>query len=95
MFSSNCLRLVLTVVASLCATSILAAPPIDYVEGRILVKGKAGLPEVALDKILNRANARAVSKLQQIGVHIVEVPSQAEDAVIRTLSHNPHIDYAE
>ena len=96
MLSSKRLSVALTLIAGLCTTtSTLAAPPIDYVEGQILVKGKAGLPDVALEKILSKSKGRAVSKLGQIGVHIVEVPPQAEDAVIRALSKHPHIDFAE
>ena len=66
-----------------------------WVAGQILVKGKAGLSDAQLDKILTKAHGRSIRKLQQIDTHIVEVPPQAEDAVIRALSHNPQIDFAE
>ena len=58
-------------------------------EGRILVKGKAGLTDARLAKILDRANARALRKLEQIGTHVVEVPPQAEEAVIKALMKMP------
>ena len=48
-----------------------------------------------LEKILNKAKGHSVRKLQQINAHIVKVAPQAEDAIIRALSNNPHVDYAE
>ena len=66
-----------------------------WVAGQILVKGKAGLSDAQLEKILNKSRGRSIGKLQQIDTHIVQVPPQAEDAVIRALSHNPQIDFAE
>ena len=95
MFTSIKFKLVLAAAMSLSLTIALAAPPIKYVEGQILVKPRAGLSDAQLEKILNKAKGRSVSKLQQIGAHIVKVPPQAEDAVIRALSNNPHVDYAE
>ena len=56
MLNSKKLSVALTLIAGLCtSTSTLASPPIDYVEGQILVKGKAGLPDVALEKILSKS----------------------------------------
>jgi hypothetical protein len=66
-----------------------------WVEGRILVKPRSGLPGARLGQILSRVNGRVVRTLQQIGTHIVEVPPQAEAAIIQALSNDPHIDYAE
>ncbi len=88
-------ELLLALVISLCVTSSHAASPAGFAEGKIIVKGKAGLPDAQLEKILGKAQGRSVSKLQQINAHIVEVPPKAEDAVIKALSNNPHIDYAE
>ena len=93
--SSVCkVKLLLVAIVSLSVSSVFAAPP-EWAQGRILVKGKAGLSDAQLEKILNKANGRSISKLQQINTHIVEVPPQAEDAFIKALSHNPHIDFAE
>jgi subtilisin family serine protease len=93
--SSVCkVKLLLAAILSLSVASVFASPP-EWAQGRILVKGKAGLSDARLEKILNKANGRSISKLQQINTHIVEVPPQAEDAVIRALSSSPHIDFAE
>jgi len=88
---------ILLLIALLFTVEVMAAGSgnSEWAQGRILVKGKAGLSDAQLEKILNKANGRSISKLQQINTHIVEVPPQAEDAVIKALSNNPHIDFAE
>jgi thermitase len=79
------------------SVDLMAAGPNmpSWVTGRIIVKGKAGLSDARLERILNKARGRSLRKLQQINTHIVEVPPQAEEAVIKALSNNPHIEYAE
>jgi len=72
-----------------------ANPPLKYVEGQILVQPRSGLPQKALDNILNSHGGRSVDKIYGLDVHIVEVPPQAEEAVVRALSRNPHIEFAE
>jgi subtilisin family serine protease len=66
------------------------------VKSRILVKPNAGLSDAQLDKILAGHGARRVRHLQQIGVHIVELPATANEmAVVKALRSNPHIKFAE
>ncbi len=72
-----------------------AAPGVDWVEGQIIVKPRAGLSEDKLERILQRSNGRSKIRLQQIGVHVIKVPAQAEEAVIKALRNNPNIEYAE
>lgn len=80
----------------LCA-AVQAAPPQGHKwkEGRVLVQPRAGLPAEELDEVLKTHGGRSVGKLRNIGVHMVNVPPQAEDAVVRALSKNPHILFAE
>lgn len=66
-----------------------------FVQGRILVQPRAGLPEKEFDKILRPHNAKRTGKLSQINVHIVSVPAQTEIAIAKTLSKNKHISFAE
>lgn len=73
----------------------IAAGQPEWAEGHILVKPRAGLPEHAFNRILENSHGRAVEKLQNLGIHIVEVAPQSEEAVIKALSHNPHIEFAE
>ncbi len=72
-----------------------AGPPLKFVEGQILVQPRSGLPQKALDNILNSQRGRSVDKIYGLDIHIVKVPPQAEEKVVRALSHNPHIEFAE
>ena len=66
-----------------------------WAEGRALVQFQAGLPQAEQDKILKAHGGKRLAKIQQVGVHIIEVPAKAEDAVVQALSHNPHVKFAE
>lgn len=63
--------------------------------GQILVKPKAGLPDTEFDKILKTNNGKAAEKIGNTSVHIISVPDKAEEAVVKALSKNPHIEFAE
>jgi len=97
--SSGTLRKAILVALglSVCGGGLQAAPDDDkgWREGRILVKPRAGLPEAEIEKILARHGGRAIGRLQNLGIHIVQVPPQAEDAVARALTRNQHIKFAE
>jgi subtilisin family serine protease len=77
----------------------MAAPPNgkgpQWAEGRVLVQPKPGLSDAAFDGILKGHNARSQGKIRGIGVHLVQVPPQAEEAVARALAKNPHVEFAE
>ncbi|MGD7034097.1 S8 family serine peptidase [Methylotuvimicrobium buryatense] len=72
-----------------------AAPDKPWKEGQILVKPKAGLSDIEFDRILKRNNGQGKGAIGNLNVHIVSVPAQAEQAVVRALSRNPHIEFAE
>ena len=72
-----------------------AAPDKPWKEGHILVKPKAGLSDSEFDSILQRGNARSQGRIDDLPVHIVSVPPQAEEAVARALAKNPRIEFAE
>lgn len=72
-----------------------AAPDKPWKEGQILVKPKAGLSDSEFDKILKRNKGQKKEIIGNIGVHVISVPAQAEQAVIRALSKNPHVEFAE
>ncbi len=73
----------------------LASPPVKWVKGQILVQPRTGLSEEQLGKVLQQSNGRSKAQIGNLKVHIVEVPPQAEEAVARALSRNPHIQFAE
>jgi thermitase len=69
---------------------------IRWVKGRILVQPRAGLSPQELDKRLNAHGGRRVGAIQQLNVHIVELPSQAnERAVAQMLRADRHLKFAE
>jgi hypothetical protein len=71
--------------------SVTASEP-----SRLLVQPRAGLTLEQFDKILRGHGARRVSVIQQINVHVVELPPQADArAVARKLKENPHIESVE
>ncbi len=76
-------------------TAALAQPSVEWAEGRILVQPRAGLSEEKLAHILQQSNGKAKGKIGTLNIHVVEVPPQAEQAVARALSRNPHIQFAE
>ncbi len=89
-------------LASLINKEIEQAPPAaggapfnKWKPGQILVKPKAGLPDDQLDQILKGNQGKRQEKIGSLPVHIISVPENAEEAVVRALSKNPHIEFAE
>jgi len=82
-------------VLGLLSGTTLAAPEKPWKEGQILVKPRAGLTDAEFDSILQRGNARSQGRIDDLPVHVVSVPPQAEEAVARALAKNPHIEFAE
>jgi hypothetical protein len=69
---------------------------IRWIKGRILVQPRAGLTAQELDKKLKAHGGRRVGAIQQLNVHIVELPAQAnERAVAQLLKSDRHIRFAE
>ena len=66
-----------------------------WAKGRILVQPKAGLSDEEFGKILQRSQCRSKRKLGKLNVHVIEVAPQAEQAMARALSRNPHVKFAE
>ncbi len=85
----------LAACALLALSSTAGAEPKKFVEGQILVQPKPGLSQYQLDKILYKHKGMASKKVRGLDVHIVEVPPQAEEAVVRALNNNKNIAFAE
>ena len=75
--------------------TVHAAPDKPWKTGQILVKAKAGLSAIEFGRALKRNNARSIETIGSLKVHVVNVPEHAEEAVVRALSKNPHIEFAE
>lgn len=67
----------------------------DYVRGRILVMPRAGLPSMALEKVLAEHGGGRARRIGTSELHIVELPAGAEQAMVERLARHPHIKFAE
>ncbi len=87
--------LVVVLILSLLGPSALAFPvkPVaDHVPGQIVV----GLrPGAALDHVGLGVKAEQVDAIPALNVIVLQVPPQAEEAVLKALSRNPNVEYAE
>ncbi|WKJ89433.1 S8 family serine peptidase [Methylomonas montana] len=72
-----------------------AGPLKTWKAGQILVQPKAGLPAAEFEKIVKGHQGKVAEKIGNLPVHIISVPDHAEEAVVRALSKNPHIEFAE
>lgn len=70
-------------------------PAKKWKSGQILVKPKAGLSDAEFDAVLGKNQGKVKEKIGNLPVHIISVPENAEEAVVRALSKNPHIEFAE
>jgi len=75
--------------------TVYAAPNNPWRSGTILVKPRAGLPAEEFDNILKTNNGQSQEVIGSLDVHVVNVPAHAEEAVVRALSHNPNVEFAE
>ena len=94
--SSRTLSLTFTLIAGLLLGGTALAEK-QFRKGHILVGPAAGLSDKEFDKVLKKANpnARSKRKLRNLPVHVVEVPDQAEEAMVRKLSRQRHIAFVE
>ena len=74
-----------------------AAPGKPWKQGQILVKPKAGLPEGEFDRILQRKDTQARTKWRtgNRALHVVAVSPESEEALVRALSQDSNIEFAE
>ncbi|KKS95142.1 MAG: peptidase S8/S53 subtilisin kexin sedolisin [Candidatus Gottesmanbacteria bacterium GW2011_GWA2_43_14] len=67
----------------------------DRVPGQILVKFKESVSQRERDNIFKGQKAKSVGKIEELEVHIVQVPEAAAEKVLTALSKNPKVEYAE
>jgi thermitase len=90
--------IVLLLAFFLISSQTTAAPssqPQDHVPGQVLVKFKDNTPETAIDAELKKHHGQVVDQIKGIDTLVVSVPDQALDKVIKALSKNPNVEYAE
>ena len=90
----QCLTTGIIVFSGSLATAY-AAPDKPWKTGQILVKPKAGLSTEEFENILKKNNGKSAEVIGSLKVHVINVPAQAEEAVVRALSKNPNIEFAE
>lgn len=76
----------------------MANPPehsAAFAKGQILVQPQPGLSEQNFQKILGKHKASSKGKINQLRTHIINVPTNAEQAIVKALSNNPNIEFAE
>ena len=67
-----------------------------YAKGRLLVQTRVGLSDVEVDRALKGHGGKRRGKLDRLGVHIIELPEQANEmAVAKALRNNPHFEAVE
>lgn len=71
------------------------ARQIRYIKGEVLVQPRAGLPKAEFDKLIRQFGGKRIGEIKRINVHIVEVPANAEFEVVKALSKNKQISFAE
>ena len=82
-------------LATVGAFSTAAAQREVFAVGRILVKPAAGLSESEFDQLLAEFGAVRSGTLGNSGVLLIQVPQQAEEAVVQALSDHPNVEFAE
>ena len=73
-----------------------AKPPSEHwAPGRVLVQPQAGIGTAQMEEIIRHVGGRKSGRIPRLNIHIINVPPNAEDAVIAALSHNKNINFAE
>jgi len=72
-----------------------AAPPGDFVRGRVIVEARAGLSDTDLDKIVKEHGAKG-KRIGQSRLHVVQLPpGLSEEEAVAKLSRRPEFKFAE
>lgn len=67
-----------------------------FAKGRLLVQTRTGLSDVEVDRALKGHGAKRKGRIDKLGVHIIELPGQANEmAVAKALRNNPHFEAVE
>jgi subtilisin family serine protease len=84
-------------LAAVLACSGVAAQPAtgEFAPGRILVMPRAGMPDVAMDKILKQHGGGKARRVGKSELRIVDLPGGSEKRMVEQLKRNPHIEFAE
>src|SRR3989344_4874056 len=93
--SIGVLAILLAGLLNVFSSSAKAQDHNHHVPGQILIKFKDGVSSAEQDNVLKNNRAQVISKLDALGVLVVEIPQTAEEKIVTALSRNPHVEYAE
>jgi subtilisin family serine protease len=71
-------------------------PPTQFVPGRVLVKFRDHIMSDHARNIIAALGARDADEMPSIGVHILDLPEQADEAgFAQAMAHRPEVEFAE
>lgn len=83
-------------MASILFSSLLLAQQAPVpIKGRILIKPANGVSDQEFRSIISLHGGQSIHHNTYINLHLVSVPENAEDAIVKALSHHPKIQFAE
>ena len=66
-----------------------------FIKREVLVQPRVGIRSQRFEQLLRRFDATSKRQLSRLRVHVISVPEQAEQAVVRALSNRPEVEFAE
>src|SRR5436190_815379 len=93
-------RRFLIIVALLAAMLTLCSAPassdVSFVPGRLLVKFSPRATQNQVRGLLASAGARSVGQIPQLGVHVIQLPDEADEvALANAFNRRPEVAFAE
>lgn len=67
----------------------------EFVKGRLLLQLKENVEDGKVDQILAAFGGKSKSRINQIRLHIVEVPVGAETRILNALKDHPNVNFVE
>ena len=89
------LGVVLVVSLFIAGVAVAVQEETSRVSGQVLVKFKEGISPKAVEQELGKNRGKILSKVEKLGVLVVNVPRGVEDKIAEALSKNPLVEYAE
>src|SRR5262245_14047292 len=88
----------ISILAALSIPALLGQPAVteNYVKGRLLVKFRPQTSAAQVQQVLQTHQARTESLIPQIGVHLLQLPTNAsEHAFLNAFRNRPEVEFAE
>lgn len=94
--SSQFAATAISLAAALACSGVAAQPAMgEFAPGRILVMPRAGMPDVAMDKIIKQHGGGKARRVGKSELRVVDLPAGSEKRMVEQLKRNPHIEFAE